>query len=297
MIEIDDVTAFMATHARLLDRRRANLALGIGDAEAALGALVAYRNPDGGFGWGLEADLRVPSSQPAAALHAFEVFDEIAPATSPMATELCDWLAGASLPGGALPFSAPGADQPGTATFFAKADPTEPSLQITAAVTGVAKRVARHDRGVAEHPWLARATDYCLGAIGELDDAPHAYVLMFSLHFLDAIHDTDARAAAALERLAALVPPSGALAVAGGSEGEAIRPLELSPVPDRPLRGLIDAKAIADDLERLEADQRPDGGWEVDFASFSPAAALEWRGYATVRALRTLIANGRPVGS
>jgi hypothetical protein len=30
----------------------------------------------------------------------------------------------------------------------------------------------------------------------------------------------------------------------------------------------------------------------VDFASFSPAAALEWRGYATVRAVTILQRHG-----
>ena len=33
------------------------------------------------------------------------------------------------------------------------------------------------------------------------------------------------------------------------------------------------------------------GGWAVDFASYSPAAALEWRGYMTVRAISILQRN------
>ncbi|WP_309130335.1 hypothetical protein [Brevibacterium sp.] len=47
------------------------------------------------------------------------------------------------------------------------------------------------------------------------------------------------------------------------------------------------------DLDRLETGQRSDGGWAVDFTSHSAAAALEWRGYATVTAVATLLANGR----
>jgi hypothetical protein len=50
---------------------------------------------------------------------------------------------------------------------------------------------------------------------------------------------------------------------------------------------------IAADLERLAAGQQPDGGWTVDYGSSSPMASLEWRGYATVRAIRALRANGR----
>ncbi len=54
-----------------------------------------------------------------------------------------------------------------------------------------------------------------------------------------------------------------------------------------------DALANAAELERLAAEQQPDGGWPVDFASYSPAAALEWRGYMTVRAISILQRNHR----
>ena len=108
------------------------------------------------------------------------------------------------------------------------------------------------------------------------------------LQFLDATGDT-----AELARLGALIPPSGALPVVGGIEGETIRPLDLSPRPDGPLRALFDPAVIAADLDRLEGEQHEDGGWDVDFRAYSPAAALEWRGYATVAAVTTLTAAGR----
>ena len=46
------------------------------------------------------------------------------------------------------------------------------------------------------------------------------------------------------------------------------------------------------EVERLADAQLPDGGWRVDFASYSPAATLEWRGHRTVQALVVLRANG-----
>jgi hypothetical protein len=49
----------------------------------------------------------------------------------------------------------------------------------------------------------------------------------------------------------------------------------------------------AADLDRLEQAQCSDGGWPVDFTSYSAAASLEWRGHATVRAVEVLRANGR----
>jgi hypothetical protein len=48
---------------------------------------------------------------------------------------------------------------------------------------------------------------------------------------------------------------------------------------------------IAADLQRLAGQQQDDGGWAVDFASYSPSAALEWRGYMTVRAISILQRN------
>jgi hypothetical protein len=54
---------------------------------------------------------------------------------------------------------------------------------------------------------------------------------------------------------------------------------------------LFTPEVIAADLQRLAGQQQDDGGWAVDFASWSPAAALEWRGYMTVRAIAILQRN------
>ena len=48
---------------------------------------------------------------------------------------------------------------------------------------------------------------------------------------------------------------------------------------------------IAAELRRLADEQQDDGGWLVDFTSYSPAATLEWRGYMTVRAVSILQRN------
>jgi len=283
--------SFIAGHARVLDRRRFELLFDGAGAEPVLGALSAYRNPDGGYGHGLEPDLRAPESQPAAALHAFEVFADIAPVTAPEAVELCDWLDAVALPDGGLPFALPIDDPSGCAPFWAQADPQAFSLQITAIVATHANRVAAHDPGVAGHPWLARATRCCLAAIDALEAAPSAYELAFAVRFLDAAHDRDGAAPGLLARIAEYVPREGRLRVTGGLADEALRPVDLAPEPGRPARTLLDEAAVAADLERLAAEQQDDGGWSVDFQSYSPAAALEWRGYATVRALSVLRDN------
>lgn len=91
------------THGRLLDRRRLEVLLDRAHPDGLLAALDGYRNADGGYGWGLEPDLRAPESQPVAAVHAFEVLAEVVPVTSPRSVELCDWLQSHTLPDGGLP--------------------------------------------------------------------------------------------------------------------------------------------------------------------------------------------------
>jgi hypothetical protein len=293
-IDLTAAEEFTATHARILDRRRLELRLGDGDAGAAIAALDGYRNPDGGYGWGLEPDLRSPESQPGAALHAFEVFEDISPVTAPEALELCDWLDSIALADGGLPFALPIGVAAGTGPWWREADTSASSLQITAISTAVALRVADGDDSVASHPWLERATGYCVSAIESMDEAPFAYVLSFSIAFADALHESrPGDSEQLIARLGEFVPADGKVPVRGGTEDETLNPLDIAPFPDRPARTLLTDDVISADLDRLEALQQEDGGWTVDYLRISPAGSLDWRGYATVRAIDVLRGNGR----
>jgi len=292
MIDLDRAAEFMATHARLLDRHRFDVVVRGAGPERLLAALEAYRNPDGGYGWSLEPDLRAAESQSACALHAFEVFEDIAPATSPRAVELCDWLDGVTLDDGGLPFALPIENSAGCAPFWTGADPTVSSLQITSIVTAMAHRVAAHDPAVAAHPWLQRATDYCLAASeGQAEDIP-AMGRAFAMQALDAATRTRPEAADVIERLAAPIPASGELHVSGGLPDEYMRPLDFAPFPDGPAREHLNPDAVAADLERRANAQQEDGGWPPEFESYSPQAKLEWRGHLTVKNLTLLKRNG-----
>lgn len=297
-IDLLKARAFLATHGRLLDRRRFDLHVGQGRADDVLAALTAYRNADGGYGWALEPDLRAPGSQPVGALHAFEVLAEVGPAGGGYAVGLCDWLGSVTLPDGGLPFALPidTADAVGSAPFWCQADPSQSSLHATAMVTALAHQGAGNVPDVGDHPWLARATEYCRREIEQLEVPRSAHEFCFVLQFLDAACDVLPGAATELRRLGEHLPATGALPVQGGAEGEALRPLDISPRPGRPLRELFTADVIATDLDRLAAEQQEDGGWHVDFVSHSAAGTLEWRGYATVRAVTILRAHQRSRG-
>jgi hypothetical protein len=292
MVDLDAASDFLAAHGRLLDRRRFEVLFRGAAADGLLAALEAYRNADGGYGWGLEPDLRDGVSQPAPALHAFEVFEDIAPATTPRARELCDWLETVTLPDGGLPFAVPVESAAGCAPFWASADPDESSLQISAIVTAMAHRTARHDSAVAGHPWLQRATDYCVATIEAAGQEAEPMALAFAFQMLDAAGAGRPEAAALVGKLGARIPADGKMKVVGGSPDEYMRPLDFTPLPGGPVRRLFDQQLLDAELDRLESEQE-DGGWRVDFASYSPAAELEWRGHMTVNALALLKRNGR----
>ncbi len=55
---------FVDTTGRALDQHLFAALFDGGDASGVVSALVAYRNPDGGFGHGLEPDKLAPDSQP-----------------------------------------------------------------------------------------------------------------------------------------------------------------------------------------------------------------------------------------
>ncbi len=291
-VDLAAAAGFLAGSARLLDRRRFDVLFDGGSVDALFAAVDGYRNPDGGYGWGLEPDLRSLSSQPAGALHAFEAFADAAPSTTPRAVEVCEWLAGITLPDGGLPFAMPVSDPAACAPFWASADSSRSSLQITAIVATAAYRVAAFDPAVAGHPWLARATEFCLSTLGAMQSPPHAMELAFAVQWLDAAATSTPAAADLLDRIRPWVPSDGVLHVDGGAEDEFMRPLDFAPTPGGAARALLADGVAEADLERLAEGQQPDGGWTVDFDSYSPAAALEWRGHRTVGALLLLRDNG-----
>ncbi len=290
-VDLATAADFLAGSARVLDRRRFDLLFGDGDVAPVLAAVDGYRNPDGGYGWGLEPDLRSRTSQPGGALHAFEVFADVGAEASDRAVQLADWLTSVTLPDGGLPFALPVPDPAACAPFWAGADPTTSSLQITAIVARAAHRAAAPIPALAAHPWLARATAFGVAAVADPGPA-HSMELAFAVQFLDAAAGSGPGVSVALDRLRSQVPADGLLRVTGGAEDEFMRPLDFAPTPGGPARTLFAPAVVEAELERLAAAQQPDGGWRVDFDSYSPAATLEWRGYRTVEALCLLRDNG-----
>jgi hypothetical protein len=190
------------------------------------------------------------------------------------------WFAEVAQPDGGVPSALPGFERYPHAPWWT----AEPGSMLTFGLAAVV-----HAGGV-EDDWTARATAWCWRAI-EATPPPSAYWLKYALAFLDAVPDQD-RARAALLSLASTVDPT-AIAPAGGAEGEALRPLDLSPRAGSRSRTLVSERHIEAHLDAVEAEQRDDGGWMFDWPAWSPAQTADWRGIVTIRALTWLRDHGR----
>lgn len=107
-VDLGAAENFIWSTARLVDRHRYSLLFADGQQRPVVEALRGYRNPDGGFGHGLEPDLRGPASQPAATLYTLEILNEADASDDQLAIDARSWIASIAGPDGGIPFVLPG---------------------------------------------------------------------------------------------------------------------------------------------------------------------------------------------
>jgi hypothetical protein len=282
--DIDAAEQFVAAHGRVLDRRRFDRLLRDGGARPVRDAVAAYRNPDGGFGHGLEPDGRAPASQPPAVELALRTLHEADAWSAELASAACDWLQATAPAEGGAAFVDPSIEGWPHAPWWVPEEGRPASLIITGLTAGTL-----HAREV-RHPWLDRATELMWSRIDGLTEAG-PYDMHGVLRFLDHVPDR-ARARQALDGAGRLLFKQDLVALDPGAPGEVHGPLDYAPAPGL-ASSLFDDAVIDAHLDHLARGQRDDGGWTFNWMAWSPAAEQEWRGSRTVDALQTLRAYGR----
>jgi hypothetical protein len=283
--DFDAAAHFMAAHARVIDRRVFQRLFQDGAAGPVRAAVAAYRNDDGGFGHGLEPDVRTPASQPAATEMALRVMDLTDEWDTAMVKGAIDWLASIAPAEGGTAFAEPSVADGPHAPWWVPAEGHPASLIQTGQIAGML-----YARGFS-HPWLDRATGLMWERIGTLAE-PNAYEMFGVLAFLEHVPDRP-RAQAAFDRVGRLLLEGNLVALDPEAAGDVQTPLDFAPLPGSIARVLFDDATIAAHLDHLASGQRDDGGWMFNWLAWSPAAEADWRGFLTVDALRVLRANGR----
>jgi hypothetical protein len=293
--DFDAAAQFLASHARVVDRRLFERLFGGGAAKPVRDAVAAYRNTDGGFGYALEPDCRCAASQPGSVEMALRIMDLADAWDEDLVGGAIDWLQAIAPEEGGTAAAEPSVAHGPHAPWWEPAPGHPASLIQTGQISGLL-----YARGFA-HPWRDRAAEVMwrgIGALGTADSGstPNAYEMFGVLSFLQHVPDRE-RAEAEFERVGPLLMAAGLVTLGpdGGAAdgGETHTPLDFAPLPGSLARRLFDANTIEAHLEHLAAAQRDDGGWMFDWPSWSPAAEADWRGFLTVDALRVLRANGR----
>ncbi|ADD44723.1 hypothetical protein [Stackebrandtia nassauensis] len=281
---------YLSLNARLLERRRFDVVFGDGPREPVLHVLRGYQNPDGGFGHALEPDLRGDGSQPQPAELALWILDEVGGFDDAMVARLGDWLAANSGDDGGVPFVLPSVtDTPRAPWWQPDQGPDGRAISAINPTGPIAGLLGEH--GV-EHPWLARATEFCWRTIAELDDIS-AYDALATLAFLERAADRQ-RAEAEFDRLADALLAT--VALDPDAEGHVHSPLDFAPRPDAMARRLFRQADVDRHLDVLVDRQQDDGSWAPNFLMWTPVVATEWGGWLTLSTLKTLRAYGRVDG-
>jgi hypothetical protein len=277
----DDARSFLYAEGRLLERRMFATIFEEAGAAGVLDALRGYRNPDGGFGHGLEPDKRVPDSQPLDVEVAFQAMDAVDRVDRDLVGPACDFLRGLGTGVGCV--TASYREYPRAPHWADWAIP--PSVNPTA---GIVALLWKWD---IEHPWRAAATAFCWEQIeAGLPGDAHSFGEVLS--FLARVPERG-RVDAVVSHLAGHLGALSMFRLDPADPGYGVSPLQYAPAPDSRWISLFEPSVIDAHLDALVAAQDDDGGWPIAWEPIGVAAERECRGVVTLGALRTLRAFGR----
>ncbi|GAA4905589.1 hypothetical protein GCM10023405_28410 [Streptomonospora salina] len=274
---------FVSRDARLIDRHRFAYHFRAGSGEPIRAALDSYRNVDGGFGNGLEPDLRGHGSQPAAVALALRYLDELGPVPAGIADGIGRYLTGVARDSGGVPPVLPTARHTEAAPWWRERSDFDAALNPTATLAGL-----MHRHRICPG-WRDRATAFCWSRIGALRwTTPEEAIAVCT--FLENVPDRR-RAQEEFDRISPAI--RAVIETDPRVQGHVHRPLDLARRPDHIARRLFSDDEIAADLDGLLQRWSEDGGWDITWHSWAPSARNEWRGLLTVRNLTILCDYGR----
>ncbi len=291
--------SFVETDGRPLERALLRHGVGQGSMDEAMVALIAFQNPDGGFGHGLEPDMRSPASTAIATSIGLRLLVRIgAPARHPTVVGAIEWLDGAlDRETGVWPIVGRDVEQAPHAPWWTWSEDMaagwngfhfNPTAEILAHLY---RYRAATPAGVFEY-----AEAGLRRALAQLELLEGAYDLKCAIRLAEA----DGLPPDLAGPLEALVRRSIA---AHDPADDHASPFDAAPTPSSPFADLVDGRIEAA-LTRLIETQADDGGWPwnpdwhwgyVDRKAWADAHR-DWRGWITRENLETLLAYGR-VGS
>jgi hypothetical protein len=296
---------YLYTNGRILDQRRYEYHFEGGSHAAVVEALAAFQNEDGGFGRGLEPDLRTMASSVIATSTAFGILREIGASARKPAVQLgVQYLLDTyDKEKGVWPIIPPEVEDAPHAWWWSYEDSEKNFggflVNPRAAVAGH----LQHYSSLVRPDFLAKVKTAVLEQLDSFSDS-------IALHDFDCylgLAEADGLAKAEQQRIVAklvqLLPNSLEMDRDKWAAGEVFKPLVVAPRPDSVLSGAVDDELVQENLD-IEIDgQLENGSWPlgwdwspIDQAAWN-AAERDWKGYIIVNKLRMFRAYGRWKGS
>ncbi|WP_309296687.1 hypothetical protein [Paenibacillus sp. L3-i20] len=281
---------FIYNNARLIDRQRFSYFFEDGSQDAVLKALQAYQNADGGFGNGLEPDIRCPHSQPVPTEVALHTMDAIGAIDTKIMDGIFRYLEHITLKEGGLPLAFRNLlDFPHAPWWNIESDDIA-SLNPTGNIVALLLKL-KVGPDLLKEAWFSRNAEYVWQSIEHREPTEYHDVVQW-ISFLEQAPD-QARAIPVKKRLDEWLAKPGVIERDPYAEGYVQKVLDYVSSPTSYARKFVTDEEIELHLDALIEQQQEDGGWLISFPETSSIAGLEWRGSLTVDRLVTLRAFGR----
>jgi hypothetical protein len=294
---------YLFLHGRAIDQARFRFYFEGGSAEEVSAALAAYQNPDGGFGHGLEPDIRTAASSVIATTVALQHLRAIGvPAQAPIVGRAIDYLLQTyDCARQVWPIVPPAVENAPHAPWWRY---TETERNFGGFVTNPRAEILGYLYAYQElvsDSLLAVLADTLLAQLRAAPDKIEMHDFLCYLRLALAPRVPAALRTAVQAKLHTALPHSVA---ADPQEwlGYGLQPLAVAPTPAAFLAAAFDPALLADNLTFLVEQQQPDGAWGVPWnwafidAAAWAAAERAWQGVQIVDNLRVLHAYGRIAG-
>lgn len=277
---------FILTNARMIERRLFEFYFSDGDINGVFHAVYAYRNPDGGFGHGMEPDTASPESQPLFSIMALETLDEVGYLTKEIILkDFMPYFESITTEKGGVPWMfRPKGIYPCEEHF--KTVKEWAALSTTAPLLGILEKYE------IDIPWMKKAEEFVWSEFERIQ-GKHVFCYLCVPRWLTFLNHTRNRTKAekTINNLKSWILKKDLICNNKADEGWGLygkpHSLNYAPSPNSILNLIFPQNIIDADIKELINRQKEDGRWDTWYG-ISEGTKLEWAGIQTLWVLKTL---------
>jgi hypothetical protein len=277
---------FILTNARMIERRLFEFHFANGDMNGVFHAVYAYRNPDGGFGHGMEPDTASPESQPLFSIMALETLDEVGYLTKEIIlNDFMPYFESITTEKGGIPWMfIPKSTYPCEEHF--KTVKEWSALSTTAPLLGILEKYK------IDIPWMKKAEQFVWGEFERIKDK-HIFCYLCVPRWLTFLKYTKSqdKAKKTINDLKNWISNNEIICEDKSDDGWGLygkpHSLNYATSSESILYSLFTKEIIESDLKELINRQKNDGRWDTWYG-ISEGTKLEWAGIQTLWALKTM---------